>query len=149
LRNLKKMLMHQNRDFKHLNKEQKLNLLHQLVQMAKADKIFKFVEFKYLTDIADVLGITAVQLDEILEKKVVAPLPKKLADRTRQLYRLTVMMMVDHVVSKEEMNLLKNYAVELGLQPDRVDIMILKMEENKGGMLLDKDLMDIFSIQLN
>jgi len=139
--------MHHN--FHHLNKEQKLNLLHQLVRMAKADKVFKFVEFKYLTDIADVLGITATQLDEIIESDVVAPLPTKMLDRTRQIYRLTVMMMVDDVISPEEMILLKSFAVELGLIPEGIEIMIRKMGENKGGMLLDNDLMEIFSINMN
>jgi len=140
--------MHGN-DFQHLNKEQKLNLLSQLVKMAKADKVFKFVEFKYLTDVAEVLGITSGQLDEIIEKDIVAPIPKKMPDRTRQIYRLSVMMMVDGEISKEEMILLKNYAVELGLDPSGVELMIHRMEQNKGGMLLDKELMRIFSIQLN
>ena len=140
--------MHHN-DFHHLNKEEKLNLLSQLVKMAKADKIFKFVEFKYLTDVAEVLGITSGQLDEIIEKDIVAPLPKKIQDRTRQIYRLTVMMMVDGIISKEEMILLKNFAVELGLPPAGVEIMIKRMEQNKGGMLLDEELLEIFSIQLN
>ncbi len=141
--------MHQNRDFNHLNKEQKLNLLRQLVNMAKADKIFKFVEFKYLTDIADVLGIGATQLDDIIEKEVVAPLPEKMLDRIRQLYRLTVMMMVDHVISDEEMILLKNYAIQLGLTDEGVDVMIVKMKANKGGMLLDEELLQIFSVKCN
>ena len=138
-----------NDDFQHLNKEQKLNLLSQLVKMAKADKIFKFVEFKYLTDVAELLGITSGQLDEIIENDIVAPLPKNMPDRTRQIYRLSVMMMVDGEISKEEMILLKNYAVELGLTPNGVEIMIARMEQNKGGMLLDDELLQIFSIQLN
>ena len=148
LQNKYMAIMHNN-DFQHLNKEQKLNLLSQLVKMAKADKIFKFVEFKYLTDVAELLGITSGQLDEIIENDIVAPLPKSMPDRTRQIYRLSVMMMVDGEISKEEMILLKNYAVELGLTPNGVEIMIARMEQNKGGMLLDDELLQIFSIQLN
>ena len=139
----------QHNDFHHLNHEEKLNLLSQLVKMAKADKVFKFVEFKYLTDVAEVLNISSGQLDEIIEKDIVAPLPKKMSDRTRQIYRLTVMMMVDGIISIEEMILLKNFAVELGLNPNGVEIMIKRMEQNKGGMLLDDELLEIFSVQLN
>ena len=141
--------MHRNRDFQHLNKEQKLSLLRQLVNMAKADKIFKFVEFKYLADIAEVLGISARQLDEIIDNDVMAPLPEKNLDRVRQLYRLSIMMMVDHIISKEEMILLKDYALQLGLTAEGVDEMIKKMHENKGGMLLDEDLLNIFSLESN
>jgi len=140
--------MHSN-DFKHLNEAQKLNLLSQLVKMAKADKIFKFVEFKYLIDVAEMLGVSEKKLDDIIENDIEAPLPEKKSDRVRQIYRLTVMMMVDNHISKEETILLKNYAVELGLIPDGVERMIKRMEQNKGGMLLDKELMEIFSIRLN
>jgi len=140
--------MHNN-DFKHLNEAQKLNLLSQLVKMAKADKIFKFVEFKYLIDVAEMLGVSEKKLDDIIENDIEAPLPEKKADRVRQIYRLTVMMMVDNHISTEETILLKNYAVELGLVPDGVERMIKQMERNKGGMLLDKELMEIFSIRLN
>ena len=142
--------MQRQQDFSHLNEEQKLNLLTQLIKMAKADKVFKFVEFKYLTEIAELLEISANKLDEILEKdEIIAPVPKKMIDRTRQIYRLTVMMMIDHIITDEEMILLKNYAVELGLQPESIEVMIERMNQNKGGMLLDKDLYEIFSISLN
>jgi tellurite resistance protein len=117
--------------------------------MAKADKVFKFVEFKYLTEISEVLGITATQLDELMESNNIAPIPKKNIDRARQIYRLAVMMKIDHIIVKEEIKLLKEYAVELGLNPEGIDIMLERMDENKGGMLLDKDLCNIFSISLN
>ena len=135
--------------FNRLNKEQKINLLHQLVRMARADKVFKFVEFKYLSDVAEMLNISAKQLDDIIENEVITTLPKKMSDRTRQLYRLSIMMMIDHIISKEEMALLKEYAIEMQLNPEGVDIMIKKMYENKGGMLLDEDLLKIFNIQSN
>jgi lipoprotein NlpI len=141
--------MNRQQDFSHLNKEQKLNLLKQLVKMAKADKVFKFVEFKYLTEIAELLNVTATQLDDILDNEIVAPIPEKMIDRTRQIYRLTVMMMIDHIITKEEMVLLKNFAVEMGLQPNSIEVMIERMNQNKGGMLLDTDLCEIFSITLN
>jgi len=141
--------MYRQQDFSHLNEKQKLNLLTQLVKMARADKVFKFIEFKYLTEIAELLHIPVNQLDEILEKEIEAPIPEKMIDRTRQIYRLTVMMMIDHIITKEEKLLLKNYAVQLGLIPDRIEVMIDRMQQNKGGMLLDKDLCEIFSITLN
>jgi hypothetical protein len=141
--------MYRQQDFSHLNEKQKLNLLTQLVKMARADKVFKFIEFKYLTEIAELLHIPVNQLDEILEKEIEAPIPEKMIDRTRQIYRLTIMMMIDHIITKEEKLLLKNYAVQLGLIPDRIEVMIDRMQQNKGGMLLDKDLCEIFSITLN
>ncbi len=141
--------MENNKSYAHLTDEQKINLLQQLVKMAKADKLFKFVEFKYLTEIAELMNISATKLDEIIESDKIGPLPKTKLERSRQLYRLTVMMMIDHVITKEELNLLKTFAIELGLTPKGVDAMIQEMNKNKGGMLLNKQLIDIFSIDLN
>ncbi len=141
--------MEKNQSFNNLNEAQKIQLLQQLVKMAKADKIFKFVELKYLTEIAELLNISAARLDEIIESDKVGPLPKSMLERARQLYRLTVMMMIDHIITKEELILLKTFAIELGLSPDNVDTMITAMNNNKGGMLLNKQLIEIFSIDLN
>ncbi len=141
--------MERNQSFKNLTKAQKIILLQQLVKMAKADKIFKFVELKYLTEIAELMEISATQLDDIIETDKFGPLPKTMLERARQLYRLTVMMMIDQIITVEELNLLKTFAVELGLQASGVETMIEAMNQNKGGMLLNKQLIEIFSIELN
>ena len=141
--------MEKNKSFKYLTEAQKINLLQQLVKMAKADKIFKFVELKYLTEIAELMNISASQLDDIIESDAIGPLPKTMLERARQLYRLTVMMMIDQIITTEELNLLKTFAVELGLQANGVEAMIDAMNKNKGGMLLNKQLIEIFAIELN
>ncbi len=141
--------MEKNQSFKNLTHTQKTHLLQQLVKMAKADKIFKFVEFKYLTEIAELMNISASQLDEIIESDKVGDLPQTLLERSRQLYRLTVMMMIDHIITKEEVVLLKTFAVEMGLQAAGVDAMIEAMNRNKGGMLLNEQLIEIFGIEMN
>ncbi len=135
---------------KNIFKEQeKLNLLHQLVDMAKADKIFKRVEYRYLIEIALVLGVSTEKLKEIIESDDVSKVPVTHQARFRQIYRLAVMMMVDGIITIEEIALLQNYGVEMGLQPKSIEIMIKNMNANKGGMLLDSDLEKIFSLQNN
>jgi len=141
--------MEKNQSFKNLSEAQKINLLQQLVKMARADKIFKFVELKYLTEIAELMNISAAQLDDIIDADIIGPLPQTLLERARQLYRLTVMMMIDQIITTEELNLLKTFAVELGLQASGVEVMIDTMNQNKGGMLLNQQLIEIFAIELN
>jgi len=141
--------MEKNQSFKNLSEAQKINLLRQLVKMARADNKFKFVELKYLTEIAELMNIPASELDNIIASDKIGPLPQTMLERARQLYRLTVMMMIDQIITTEELNLLKTFAVELGLQANGVDIMIETMNQNKGGMLLNKQLIEIFAIELN
>jgi len=129
--------------------QEKINLLQQLVKMAKADKIFKRVEYKYLIEISLVLGISSEKLKEIIEDDTTPNLPVTHEGRYRQIYRLAIMMMVDDEITFEELTLLKNYGVEMHLQPKAIDLMIRRMNANKGGMLLDSDLQEIFTLQNN
>jgi hypothetical protein len=139
-----------NNSKKNIFKEQeKLNLLHQLVDMAKADRVFKRVEYRYLLEIALVLGVSTEKLKQIIDSNKESNMPVTHQARFRQIYRLAVMMMVDGIITIEEIALLKNYGVEMGLQPKSIEIMIKRMNENKGGMLLDIDLEEIFSLQNN
>ncbi len=141
--------MPQSHSFKNLTQEQKINLLKQLVKMAKADGVFKFVEFKYLTEVAEMMGITATQLDEIIEDETLTALPQTRLEKARQIYRLGIMMQIDHDIAFAEKKLLKDLAVILNLHPSGVDKMLEAMKLNKGGMLFDKDLEQIFSKELN
>ncbi len=135
--------------YKYLTFDQKLGILQQLIQMARADKIFKFIEFKYLTEVAELMGIKAAQLDTILESNIELPLPEKKIERARQLHRLVVMMMIDHEIRMEELILLKKMAERFDLKSDGVSAMIKAMHANKGGMILDEELKVLFFIQEN
>jgi len=132
-----------------LQVQEKLSFLSQLVKMAKADSIFKTVEHKYLVEIAQLLEVPIDYLEEIIDDNIVHILPKTHNDRIKQIYRLTIMMMIDGIVTVEEIKVLKEYAIELGLRPEAIEVMIRRMQSNKGGMLLLKDLQEIFSIQSN
>ena len=131
------------------NKEEEITLLRRLVKMAKADSVFKIEEYKYLQDLADTLGVERKILLEIIEAEIPEKKTEVLLERAKQLYRLAIMMLVDGVVAKEEVILLKEYTLELGFTAESVEIMLNRMQENKGGMLFDEDLMEIFSVQHN
>ncbi len=141
--------MPQNHSFNNLTEEQKITLLKQLVKMAKADGVFKFVEFKYLTEVAEMMGISAAQLDAIIEDDTLSTLPHTKVEKARQIYRLAIMMEIDHKVAFAEKKMLKDMAVILNLHPDGVDKMLVAMKQNKGGMLLNDELETIFSRELN
>jgi len=129
--------------------EDKITILRRLVKMAKADMIFREEEYKYLQDLADTLGVKRSILLEIIESEIPEKKTEALLERAKQLYRLAIMMLVDGVVAKEEVTLLKEYTIELGFDPHLIDVMITRMGQNKGGMLLDEDLIEIFSLQQN
>jgi len=132
-----------------LTEQQKINLLKQLVKMAKADGVFKFVELKYLTEVAEMMGISHKILDEIIADDTLTSLPTTKTEKARQIYRLAVMMKVDNDIAFQEKKLLKDMAVILNLHPQDVDHMLEAMKQNKGEMLLNDQLKQIFSRELN
>ena len=95
------------------------------------------------------MGISAMQLDEIIEDDTLSALPHTKVEKARQIYRLAIMMEIDHKVAFAEKKMLKDMAVILNLHPDGVDEMLEAMKQNKGGMLLNDDLETIFSRELN
>jgi len=135
--------------YSNLTEQQKINLLKQLVKMAKADGIFKFVELKYLTEVAEMMGISHKILDEIIADDTLTTLPTTKSEKARQIYRLAVMMKVDNNIAFQEKKLLKDMAVILNLHPQDVDRMLEAMKQNKGEMLLNDQLAQIFTRELN
>jgi len=135
--------------YKNLTEKQKINLLKQLVKMAKADGVFKFVEFKYLTEVAEMMGISHKTLDDIIADDTLTSLPNTRLEKARQIYRLAVMMKVDNDIAFQEQKLLKDLAVILNLHPQDVDRMLIAMKQNKGEMLLNDQLEKIFTKELN
>jgi hypothetical protein len=129
--------------------QERISLLRQLVKMAKADKIFKEVEYRYLIDVSQLLNIPIQVVDVIIEEDVENILPITFDERIKQIHRLAIMMMVDGIITIEEMDLLKNLTLEMGLLPSSLEIMIRKMNSNIGGLLLIEDLRDIFSVTNN
>jgi hypothetical protein len=129
--------------------QERISLLRQLVKMAKADKIFKEVEYRYLIDVSQLLNIPIQVVDVIIEEDVENILPITFDERIKQIHRLAIMMMVDGIITIEEMDLLKNLTLEMGLLPNSLEIMIRKMNSNIGGLLLIEDLRDIFSVTNN
>jgi len=132
-----------------LTEQQKINLLKQLVKMAKADGVFKFVELKYLTEVAEMMGISHKILDEIIADDTLTSLPTTRSEKARQIYRLAVMMKVDNDIAFQEKKLLIDLAVILNLHPQDVDRMLEAMKQNKGEMLLNDQLEKIFNRELN
>jgi len=141
--------MSQKDSYSNLTEQQKINLLKQLVKMAKADGVFKFVELKYLTEVAEMMGVSHKILDEIIADDTLTSLPTTKLEKARQIYRLAVMMKVDNDIAFQEKKLLKDLAVILNLHPQDVDRMLEVMKQNKGEMLINDQLMQIFTRELN
>ncbi len=127
--------------------EEKLALLKQLYQMTQADRTIKPVEYNFLYEIALSMEVPLEKLEEMFEVENNYDLPKDKQQKIIQIYRLALMMKVDKEIAPEEINTLKSLAMQMGLHPESVQIMLEALNRKK--TLNFDELMSVFNIQEN
>ncbi|MFT5859085.1 MAG: hypothetical protein ACI865_001181 [Flavobacteriaceae bacterium] len=113
--------------------DEKLSLMSELIQLAKADNTVQQVEFEFLLTLATQLGVTKSEFKELFEKNIAFNPPKLEFQRIVQFQRLILLMNVDLNIDASEMNYIKNLGIRMGLHPDATnEVMRLMMTyENK------------------
>jgi pimeloyl-ACP methyl ester carboxylesterase len=124
-------------------------LMFQLTVMSKVDGEIKEIEFGFLLQIAQQLGLTKEELIEIYEKKISITPPKNEIERIVQFYRLCLLMFVDNELHHEELKALRNSAIRMGLQPLATEQVIAWLKQHPGKSIPTNELLRIFQINFN
>jgi pimeloyl-ACP methyl ester carboxylesterase len=124
-------------------------LMFQLTEMSKVDGDIKEMEFGFLLQIAQQLGLTKEELMELFEKKINTSPPKNEIDRIVQFYRLCLLMFVDNDLHHEELKALRNTAIKMGLQPLATEQVIDWLIKHPGQGLPTNELLRIFQANFN
>jgi len=132
-----------------MTQEEKLGMLRQLFEMTVADGEIKPVEYKFLYEIALSLEVPIEELEQMIAQELKYKLPKQIDERIIQIYRLAMMMRVDRDIDEQETNMLKAMALQLGLRPDAVVIMLDALKKNPEKILGFDELEKIFSMNAN
>jgi len=132
--------------------EEKISLIKQLFEMSKADRKIDQSEVNFLYELAVSLELPLEILEDIIDKKPIflkKQIPTNSFERIIQIYRLALMLNADKQVSFDEVNLLRNLAIELKLPSDAVDVMLLEILKSKNGTLKPEKLIQIFNMTEN
>ncbi len=132
--------------------EEKITLLKQLYQMSKVDNEISDKEFNFLLDLSVSLEIPFEIISDIFEEKSIhlkESIPINTFERIIQIYRLALMMNIDKHVKFEEVNLLKNIAIELKLPSEPVDNLLKSIINSPDGILQPEEIIEIFNITGN
>ncbi len=132
--------------------EEKITLLKQLYQISKVDGEIADTEFEFLIDLAHSLEVPFEVLDDIFDEKTIYlknEVPKNIYERIIQIYRLALMIVIDNHIKFDEVNLLKNIAIELKLPTEPVTVMLSEIVNNKDKILEPEKLFDIFNVTNN
>ena len=104
--------------------EEKISQISDLISLMLCDGKVKEKEYDFVIRIADEMGISQLEVDMMFDKKNEFKPPKSEFDRIIQFYRLMIVMHADKVVDGKELNLLKNLAIKMGLNPITTDKLI-------------------------
>ena len=103
-----------------------------LIEMAAVDGNFDDIEFDLLKDIAQKHGISENQLKEIQTNpnEIEFEIPKDPTEKFNQLYDLVLMMTIDKIIYKEEVNLCAIFAGKFGYKKERIGEIIDAITNN-------------------
>ncbi len=132
--------------------EEKITFLKQLYQMSKVDGEIADAELDFLIEMGFTLGMPLNVIEDVFKEKEIylkKHTPKNIYERIIQIYRLALMMQIDKHIKFDEVNLLRNIAIELKLPPEPVTVMLSEMLKSKNGTLEPEHLFEIFNTKNN
>ncbi len=127
------------------SKEEKLSLLSEMIQFAKADKKFKEQEYNFIMAIASQLKITKEEVDTLIEEGVEKKNLQPESQRILQFHRLVLLMNIDQETSQLEIHKIKEIGLYMGLRLEAVDMVLEKMQEYPNKVIPPKVLISIFT----
>lgn len=128
---------------------EEINLLIQLIKLAEADENLREAEYTFLLQCANILGVKREEFEVLFAENIEFSPPKFEMDRILQFYRLVLLANVDMEVNKDEARFLREAGFRLGLNPDAIENVLLKMKEHKNGKIPTEKLIEIFQVHHN
>ncbi|GAA3509454.1 hypothetical protein GCM10022393_22410 [Aquimarina addita] len=127
------------------SKEEKLSLLSEMIEFARADNKVKEEEYGFILAVAEQLGITAHELGELMEKGVQKKSIHPESERILQFHRLVLLMNVDQESVPSELHKIRNMGLQMGLRPEAIDTVLKEMHSYPNKVIPPKELMAIFT----
>ncbi len=127
------------------SKEEKLSLLSEMIQFAKADKKFKEKEYNFILAVASQLQVTKEEVDSLIEEGAEKKNLQPESQRILQFHRLVLLMNVDEEASPSEIHKIKNVGLQMGLRPEAIDMVLKEMHKYPNKVIPPQQLIEIFT----
>jgi hypothetical protein len=130
-------------------KNERLSLLKELVKLANSDKNLKKAEYDFLSAIAIQLEITPEDFVKVFDENISFQPPKLEGDRIVQFQRLILLMNVDQSVDDEQLKIVRELGIRMGLNPAATNKVLERMHDFDNGIIPPSELMSIFQAYHN
>lgn len=129
--------------------KEKLSLLTELIKLASCDKLIRQREYDFMWAIAQRLQVSQQEFDQLFANYIEFTPPESEFDRILQFHRLVLLMNIDQENSAEEMKMIRDLGIRMGLSPLATEKVLVEMKDHKNGMIPANRLVEIFREQYN
>ena len=127
------------------SKEEKLSLLSEMIEFAKADNVIKDEEYNFILVVASQLGITEEEIGYLVRNSAEKKNLKSEPQRILQFHRLVLLMNVDQEASKVEIQKIKEMGLHMGLRREAIDSVLKEMHKYPNKVIPPQELLNIFT----
>lgn len=132
-----------------LNQQQKLRMLKDLARLASADGELRAEEYDLLHEVARTLGVEPMEVEQLFIRAEEYPAPVEESHRIDFFYLLLRMIMADKDVLHDEIFVLKELSIRLGLRIQAVDQSIDRARFYSPHSVPKEEIQSIFRIHNN
>jgi uncharacterized tellurite resistance protein B-like protein len=126
------------------NYQEKLSLVQDLIQLSEVDGNVDFMEKNFIQTIAQGLGITTEEINQLKEHSIPFTPEEKEIDRITHFYRLILLMGVDSEHHKKEIQFCNEVGLKMGLNPIAMREVIERVLKSETKTLLPQEIIEIF-----
>lgn len=130
-------------------REEKLRMLSDLIDLAKADNNINEIERNFLVTIAEQMGLSPDDFTQAMRVENAGVIAKNETERIIQFHRMILLMNVDQESAIEEIEVIRKLALKMGLNPLAVNKVLRTMNNYPNKMLPPKVLIGIFKENFN
>jgi len=123
---------------------EKKQIISDMIALAKADKVLHEREYNFIIAVAERLGLTKADVDEIHENPLDLNVLTTEIQRITQFHRLLLLINVDQETHFAEIDALRNYGLKLGIRPEAIEQILNEMEDHENNIIPSDRLVEIF-----
>lgn len=127
------------------SKEEKLSLLSEMIEFARADKKVKEEEYGFILAVGDQLGVTSDEIEILMKQAAKKKSLHPESQRILQFHRLVLLMNVDQESAQSEMYKIRDMGLHMGLRPEAIDTVLKEMYKYPNKVIPPQELMAIFT----
>ncbi|MEZ4721153.1 MAG: TerB family tellurite resistance protein [Flavobacteriales bacterium] len=131
------------------SKEEKLRILSELIKVAGADGEHRDEEYDFLHAIAEYLQVEPMDMESLFTKSSEHPIPASEMQRIVIFHQLVLMVIADGEISNDEIAMLKEATLMLGLPNQAVNEVISRLHYYLDAGVDVEDFIKVFQVHHN